>query len=58
MQFAVVSGFFNPMHTGHLDMMEAARERGDSLVVIVSNDVQAFAKKVVLSFRSKAGCGW
>jgi cytidyltransferase-like protein len=30
-----VSGYFNPLHVGHLDMIEKARKLGDKLVVIV-----------------------
>jgi len=42
---AIVSGYFNPLHIGHLDMMEAARELADALVVIVNNDEQQVMKK-------------
>jgi glycerol-3-phosphate cytidylyltransferase/D-beta-D-heptose 7-phosphate kinase/D-beta-D-heptose 1-phosphate adenosyltransferase len=42
---AIVSGYFNPLHVGHLDMMEAARALGDALVVIVNNDAQQVLKK-------------
>jgi len=42
---AIVSGYFNPLHIGHLDMMEAARSLGDALVVIVNNDAQQVLKK-------------
>ena len=42
---AIVSGYFNPLHVGHLDLMEAARARADALVVIVNNDDQQRVKK-------------
>jgi len=42
---AIVSGYFNPLHIGHLDMMEAARILADALVVIVNNDAQQVLKK-------------
>lgn len=42
---AVVSGYFNPLHVGHLQLMEAAREGADRLVAIVNNDEQQRAKK-------------
>jgi len=42
---SIVSGYFNPLHVGHLDMMEAARARADALVVIVNNDAQQVMKK-------------
>ncbi|HET9997338.1 MAG TPA: adenylyltransferase/cytidyltransferase family protein, partial [Nocardioides sp.] len=42
---AIVSGYFNPLHIGHLDMMESARALADALVVIVNNDAQQVMKK-------------
>lgn len=39
-----VSGYFNPLHVGHLEMMEKARKLGDRLVVIVNNDYQVDLK--------------
>lgn len=45
MKIVIVSGFFNPLHGGHLDMIEAAAELGDKLIVIVNNDVQQILKK-------------
>ncbi|NLA43273.1 adenylyltransferase/cytidyltransferase family protein [Candidatus Saccharibacteria bacterium] len=45
MKIVIVSGFFNPLHGGHLDMIEAAKELGDKLVVIVNNDKQQLVKK-------------
>lgn len=41
----IVSGYFNPLHGGHLDMIEAARAMGDKLIVIVNNDKQQLLKK-------------
>ncbi|MDH3679817.1 MAG: adenylyltransferase/cytidyltransferase family protein [Acidimicrobiia bacterium] len=41
----IVSGFFSPLHAGHLDMIEAAAELGDKLIVIVNNNDQQVAKK-------------
>ncbi len=45
MKIVIVSGYFNPLHGGHLDMIEAAREMGDELIVIVNNDKQQILKK-------------
>ncbi|NLJ53583.1 MAG: adenylyltransferase/cytidyltransferase family protein [Intrasporangiaceae bacterium] len=43
---AIVSGYFNPLHIGHLQMMEGASDLGDGyLVVIVNNDAQQEMKK-------------
>lgn len=45
MKVVIVSGYFNPLHGGHLDMIEAARELGDKLIVVVNNDKQQVLKK-------------
>jgi len=45
MKLVIVSGYFNPLHGGHLDMMEAASKLGDRLLVIVNNDKQQVLKK-------------
>jgi glycerol-3-phosphate cytidylyltransferase/D-beta-D-heptose 7-phosphate kinase/D-beta-D-heptose 1-phosphate adenosyltransferase len=45
MKVIILSGFFNPLHGGHLDMIEAAAKMGDRLVVIVNNDAQQLLKK-------------
>lgn len=45
MKRVIVSGYFNPLHGGHLDMIEAAKQLGDFLIVIVNNDVQQLHKK-------------
>ena len=42
---SIVSGYFNPLHHGHLDLFEAAAERADYLIVIVNNDDQQVLKK-------------
>lgn len=39
-----VSGYFNPLHTGHLEMIQKAKKLGDKLVVIVNNDRQVALK--------------
>ena len=44
-RIAVVSGYFNPIHIGHLRMIQAARQLADRLVVIVNNDRQQLMKK-------------
>ena len=44
MKIAIVSGYFNPLHVGHLDYMEAAKELADKLIVIVNSDFQVSLK--------------
>ncbi len=39
-----VSGYFNPLHVGHLEMIQKARKLGDKLVAIVNNDKQVALK--------------
>lgn len=39
-----VSGYFNPLHVGHLEMMEKAKKLGDYLIAIVNNDHQVKLK--------------
>lgn len=34
------SGYFNPLHKGHVEYLEKAKTLGDYLVVIVNNDKQ------------------
>jgi cytidyltransferase-like protein len=39
------SGYFNPLHYGHIEYFEKSKELGDKLVVIVNNDAQSMLKK-------------
>ena len=41
----VTSGYFDPIHVGHLEMLKLSKKLGDQLVVIVNNDKQAELKK-------------
>ena len=36
----IVSGYFNPLHKGHLELFEKAKASGDQLWVIVNSDLQ------------------
>ena len=40
-----VSGYFDPLHVGHLEYFQLAKQLGDKLYVIVNNDFQAVLKK-------------
>ena len=40
----IASGYFNPVHSGHLDYLEEARKLGDYLIVIVNSDKQVEMK--------------
>ena len=45
MRIAITSGYFDPMHRGHLELLELSRQQGDALWVIVNNDLQGSLKK-------------
>ncbi len=36
----IVSGYFNPLHKGHIELFHLAKKNGDLLHVIVNNDHQ------------------
>jgi cytidyltransferase-like protein len=36
----IVSGYFNPIHEGHLEYLNRSKALGDSLYVIINNDLQ------------------
>ena len=36
----IVSGYFNPLHKGHIELFHNAKAEGDKLFVIVNNDLQ------------------
>ena len=36
----IVSGYFNPLHKGHIEYFKQAKVLGDRLFVIVNNDLQ------------------
>ncbi len=40
-----VSGYFDPIHIGHIEYFQKAKKIGDKLMVIVNNDQQAVLKK-------------
>mmetsp|Transcript_51085 Transcript_51085/g.121369 ORF Transcript_51085/g.121369 Transcript_51085/m.121369 type:complete len:541 (+) Transcript_51085:112-1734(+) len=40
----VASGYFNPLHYGHVSYLQKAKDEGDCLIVIVNNDRQLAMK--------------
>ena len=44
-KIVAVSGYFDPLHVGHIDYLKLAKSIGDKLIVIVNNDEQARLKK-------------
>ena len=39
------SGYFDPIHVGHIEYLEKAKSLGNKLIVIINNDTQAILKK-------------
>ena len=39
------SGYFDPIHIGHIEYLEKAKALGDELIVILNTDSQAIMKK-------------
>ena len=46
----IVSGYFNPIHKGHLELFKKSQEHGDFLIVIVNSDKQRKLKGSRLFF--------
>jgi cytidyltransferase-like protein len=53
MKISIVSGYFNPLNPGHLEMLEAAKEVAKKLIVIVNNDIQVLEKEGEVVFNEK-----
>ena len=45
MKKVCISGYFDPLHVGHLEYLQMASQLGDKLLVIINNDEQAKLKK-------------
>lgn len=45
MKTVAVSGYFDPIHVGHLEYLTLAKKLGDRLIVIVNNNQQCILKK-------------
>ena len=41
----IVSGYFNPLHKGHIEYFYKAKSRGNELFVIINNDFQRSLKE-------------
>jgi cytidyltransferase-like protein len=45
MKIIIISGYFDPIHIGHIEYIQLAKKLGDKLIVILNNDLQCELKK-------------
>jgi len=45
MKVVIASGYFDPLHIGHIEYLKKSKEIGDILIVIVNNDDQLELKR-------------
>ena len=45
MKIVINSGYFDPLHVGHIECMELSKKLGDKLIIILNNDKQCSMKK-------------
>lgn len=43
-KYGIVSGYFNPLHYGHIEYFNEAKKQCDELIVVVNNDYQVNLK--------------
>ncbi len=43
-KIVITSGYWNPLHVGHINLLREAKKLGDYLIVIVNNDEQVKIK--------------
>ena len=46
MKIGIVSGYFNPLHFGHIKMINSAKAQSDMLIGIVNNDAQQMIREI------------
>ena len=50
MKIIVVSGGFDPIHSGHIAYLKAAKNLGNKLIVALNSDAWLIKKKVTISW--------
>jgi len=56
MSVIVLSGYFNPIHPGHISMIQDAKKHADNLIVIVNSDAQVQGKGTIPFLDEWARC--
>lgn len=44
-KIGIVSGYFNPLHYGHIEYINAAKDQCEHLIAIINSDLQVILKK-------------
>jgi len=44
MKIGIISGYFNPLHAGHVEYINAAKKECDKLIAIINSDYQRILK--------------
>ena len=44
MKIVITSGYYNPLHVGHIEYLEKAKELGDRHIAIINSDLQVQLK--------------
>ena len=52
----ITSGYFNPLHVGHIEYFELSKKIGNKLLVIINNDAQRKIKGSKEFFNEKERC--
>jgi len=55
-KIVIASGYFDPIHVGHIEYLKNAKDLGDKLIVILNSDSAAMMKKgyVFMPFNERA----
>ena len=55
MKISIISGGFDPLHSGHISYIHEAKKLGDKLVVLLNSDEWLIKKKEKIFYHLKKG---